>query len=238
MNESIEPLSGQDPARIEQHIDLTRQQINRTLGELESRLSLRRRLDELLDRVTPDITRMIRLDHAHVLAAFRRFRAFLPPDRKRALVENVCLALTIHATLEEEIFYPAMRGVPGTAEVLEKSAPEHEEMRALIHTLRSMDPLDASYDLTFKKLIRNVLHHVADEETILLPLAEERLADELGRLGREMTRRRIALLRPHAREVVTTTARTFPVGTAAVAVAAGTLGWLLLRGLARGARGD
>jgi len=231
-----ETLSGEDPAHIERHIDATRQQVDRTLGELQSRLSVRRRMSEALDSMTPDITRMIRLDHAHVLAAFRRYRARLPQARKRALVENVCLGLEIHAQLEEEIFYPAMRQIASAAEILDKSVPEHEEMRTLIRSLRGMEPLDIAYDETFKKLIRSVLHHVADEETVLLPLAEELMPDELGHLGRLMTQRRIELLRPHAAQAAATTIRTFPIGAAAAAAGVLAVSWLLVRGLTGRAR--
>lgn len=226
----------EDPAHIESHIDATRREVDRTLGELQSRLSVRRRMSDALDSMTPDITRMIRLDHAHVLAAFRRYRSRMPEARKKALVENVCLGLEVHAQLEEEIFYPAMRRIAAAGEILDKSVPEHEEMRTLIRSLRGMYPLDTAYDDTFKKLIRAVLHHVADEETVLLPLAEELMPDELGHLGRLMTQRRIELLRPHAAEAAATTIRTFPIGAAAAAAGLLAAGWLLVRGLTGGTR--
>jgi hemerythrin superfamily protein len=231
-----ESVSREDPAVIERNIDATREEVDRTLGELQSRLSVRRRMSAALDRMTPDITRMIRLDHAHVLAAFRRFRSGMTETRKRALVENVCLALDVHAQLEEEIFYPAMRQIAAASEILDKSVPEHDEMRALVQSLRGMEPIDAAYDETFKKLIRTVLHHVADEETVLLPLAEELMPDELGHLGRIMTARRIELLRPHAAQAAATTIRTFPVGAAVAAAGVLAAGWLLLRGLTGGSR--
>ncbi|MGH8169330.1 MAG: hemerythrin domain-containing protein [Steroidobacteraceae bacterium] len=231
-----ETISRDDPAHIEKHIDETRQEVDRTLGELQSRLSVRRRMSAALDNMTPDITRMIRLDHAHVLAAFRRYRSRMSQTRKRALVENVCLGLAIHAQLEEEIFYPAMRKIAAAGEILNKSVPEHEEMRSLVSALRGMDALEAAYDETFRKLIRLVLHHVADEETVLLPLAEELMPDELGHLGRLMTRRRLELLRPHAAEAASTTIRTFPVGAAAAAAGILAAGWLIVRGLTGSSR--
>ncbi|HEY1889132.1 MAG TPA: hemerythrin domain-containing protein [Steroidobacteraceae bacterium] len=225
-----------DPAHIERNIDATRQEVDRTLGELQSRLSVRRRMSAALDSMTPDITRMIRLDHAHVLAAFRRYRARMSETRKRALVENVCLALDIHAQLEAEIFYPALRRIAGAAEMLDKSVEEHDEMYALIESLRPMDPPSGAYDETFKKLIRVVLHHAADEETVLLPLAEELMPDDLGRLGRLMTQRRIELLRPHMAQAAATTIRTFPIGAAAAAAGVLAAGWLLIRGLTGSSR--
>ena len=226
-----ESLSREDPAHIERHIDATRQEVDRTLGELQSRLSVRRRMSSALDSLTPDITSMIRLDHSHVLAACRRFRSRLSETRKRALVENACLGLEVHAQLEEEIFYPAMREIGAAGELLDKSVPEHEQMRGLIQGLRGMDPFDAAYDETFRKLIRLVLHHVADEETVLLPLAEELLPDELAHLGRLMMRRRIELLRPRAAQAAATTIRTFPLGAAAAAAGVLAAGWLVVRSL-------
>jgi hemerythrin superfamily protein len=231
-----ETPSREDPAHIERNIDATRQDVDRTLGELQSRLSVRRQMSAVLDRLTPDITRMIRLDHTHVLAAFRRFRSRMPATRKRALVENACLGIEVHAQLEEEIFYPALRRIAAAGEILERSAPEHDEMRQLIRSLRGMEPFDVAYDETFKKLIRVVLHHVADEETVLLPLAEELMPEELGHLGRLMTQRRIELLKPRAAEAAATTLRTFPIGAAAAAAGVLAFGWLLVRSLTGAAR--
>ena len=84
--------------------------------------------------------------------------------------------------------------------------------------------------------MRTVLHHVADEETVLLPLAEELMPDELGRLGRLMTARRIELLKPHAAEAAATTIRTFPIGAAAAAAGVLAVGWLLIRSMTGSSR--
>jgi hemerythrin superfamily protein len=235
------PIDRQSPEEIESEIERTRGEVDRTLEALEERFSIRARIDNArqrldtakdtaVDKLSPNITNMIRMDHSHVLAAFRRYRAHMPPGRKRALVANVCLALDVHAQLEEEIFYPALRNLGVDNEVLDKSVPEHDEMRSLVSTLRNMEPDDPSLDPAFRQLIRLVLHHVADEETILLPLAEDVLADELGRLGWEMTRRRVELLKPHLIELTTTTARTFPVGSAAAVAGVLAVGWMLFRG--------
>jgi hemerythrin superfamily protein len=166
-----------------------------------------------ITRLAPSITTMIRMDHTHAMTLFHRFKADTSPNRKRALVRNACLAIEIHAQLEEEIFYPALRGVLTGDEVLDKSEPEHQRMRQLIGELR-----ERVGDDKFMDLMRLVIHHVADEETQLLPAAERLLADRLSDLGVEMTKRRIELLKPHAGELAATTIRSFPV--AAVAGAA------------------
>ena len=238
--------SGQSPEEIEHDIEHTRDELGRTIDALKWRLSPRERLAAAADsaRATgrrlaqsagnsllPSITNMIRLDHTHVLALFRRFRPWTSAQRKQALVANACLAIDIHAQLEEEIFYPALRDVPGPTDILNKSEPEHDEMRNLIGRLRAMDVDDPVYDDTFRELMRTVVHHVADEESVLLPLAETHLSTRLGELGRQMTVRRMELLRPHLGEVAVTTARSFPMLT--IGFAAGLLGalWLVSRPL-------
>jgi hypothetical protein len=160
-----------------------------------------------LSSLSPSITSMIRFDHQHVLTTFRRFKPDTPARAKLGLVNTVLLALEIHAQLEEEIFYPALRAVATDTSVLDKSVPEHDEMRSLIAALRAKQPGDADYDVTFLELMRKVLHHVADEETVLLPLAEVALADRLNELGAAMTKRRLALLKPHVRELAVNTVR-------------------------------
>jgi hemerythrin-like domain-containing protein len=170
------------------------------------------------NRFSPSITTMIRTDHTHAMAAFHRFRADLSFQRKDAIVRHVCLALEIHAQLEEEIFYPALRQVLPDNEELQKSAQEHGEMKELIAQLKDEDPSSDTFDEIFHKLMRAVMHHVADEESVLLPAAEELLADELSTLGRQMTQRRIELLAPHSGEAAVTGMQTFPVGAAALAV--------------------
>jgi hemerythrin superfamily protein len=175
-------------------------------------------------RLTPSITTMIRMDHTHVFALFHRYKADTPDGRKRALLTNACLALEVHAQLEEEIFYPALRRVIGDDEVLKKSGPEHDEMRALIQQLRDQlaaaDRVSVTVDDAYLKLMRAVIHHVADEETHLLPTAERLLKDELGELGVKMTRRRLELLKPHMGEIAVSAARSFPAAAAAGAVVA------------------
>jgi hypothetical protein len=162
---------------------------------------------------------MIRMDHSYVLSLFHRYKAGTAPGRKRALVTNACLALQIHAQLEEEIFYPALRTVMGSDAVLDKSVPEHEEMRRLIGELRGLTGADRDMadacDEKFMDLMRLVMHHAADEETRLLPAAERLLKDQLGQLGMQMTKRRMELMKPHAAEFTASTVRSFPVGAAA-----------------------
>ena len=168
----------------------------------------------VMSRIVPDATTMIRMDHTHVVATFHRYRLDASPAKKRAIANTICLALEIHAKLEEEIFYPAMRKVD--PDLVDKSIPEHNEMRRLIAALRETEPTDPAFDRTMMELMRDVMRHVADEETILLPDAERVLYDQLPELGARMTRRRMELVAPHAGEVALNSARAFPGVTLAL----------------------
>lgn len=176
--------------------------------------------------IAPNATNMIRLDHTHALATFHQYKTTSRPQIKRGLVNTTCLALEVHAQLEEEIFYPALRSV-SNQEALEKSVPEHTEMKRLIALLRSMEPEDPRYDGTYMELMRDVIHHVADEETILLPEAERLLHDQLGELGLKMMKRRIELVVPRTKDIAVNMARAMS-GTSIALMAGLMLGGVLL----------
>jgi hypothetical protein len=166
----------------------------------------------LMSQLSPSVTNQIRLDHTHVLSAFHQYEIGSPARLKKGLADQVCLALEIHTQLEEEIFYPALR-VVADSEMLRKSTPEHDEMRGLISRLRNMPVADPSFDDTFFTLMRHVMHHVADEETQLLPVAERLLPDQLGELGAQMTRRRLELAGPRTPELASSMARSLSAGS-------------------------
>jgi hypothetical protein len=169
-------------------------------------------MNTLLSRLSPGITDMIRMDHSHVITTFHQYDANASSRVKRGLVDSVCVALEIHAQLEEEIFYPALRAVAET-DMVKKSVPEHDEMRRLIAQLRKVKPGDPGYDEAFWQLMNTVMHHVADEETLLLPAAERVLADQLGELGARMTRRRLQLAAPRTGEIAGGMVRSMGTGT-------------------------
>jgi hemerythrin superfamily protein len=188
----------------------------------------------VITSLSPGITRMIRMDHSHVLLLSHKYRAGASPSLKKALFNTIAAALEIHAQLEEEVFYPALRAVKPDEGVLSRSVPEHDEMRRMIALLRSMQPGDALYDDTFMRLMRDVMHHIADEETVLLPEAERLLGDQLQELGVKMTKRRVELAAARAREIAVNHARATPV--AAFLLAAGSVlagGYLLRRTISR-----
>ena len=189
-------------------------------------------MNRMMNRLSPSATTMIRMDHTHALMTFHRYHIDTSPDRKRAIVETLSLALEIHATLEEEIFYPAMRSID--PDLVDKSIPEHGEMKRLIEQLHQMRPEDRAYDTTVMDLMRDVIRHVADEETKLLPDAERVLGERrLSELGVEMTRRRLQLAAPRAREIAVNTVRSYPGATLAFTGVVALGAWLAARAFTR-----
>lgn len=189
-------------------------------------------MNALFSRIAPGVADAIRSDHTKVLALFHRYDADAAPHVKQALVEQVCTLLEIHARAEEEVFYAAVRAHDPA--LVEKSIPEHDEMRRRIAMLKTMDPASEQYDQTFMELMRNVIHHVADEETALLPAAERSLgAERLARLGGEFTARRIQLGAPRAGEIATNALRGVQPATVAMAAGALLAGFAVARGLRR-----
>jgi hemerythrin superfamily protein len=172
-----------------------------------------------LNKLSPTITDMIRFDHSHTLVTFHQYTTTQKPKVKKALAESICTALEIHATLEEEIFYPAMRELEGSDPTMLKSEPEHNEMRRVIAALRATDGADPRHDQLIHELMRDVMHHVADEETVLLPDAERLMTqDRLSELGAQMTKRRMQLVTPQAGKIARDTAVGFSGSTAAMVV--------------------
>lgn len=172
-----------------------------------------------LKKLSPSITDMIRFDHSHVMVTFHQYTTTSRTSVKKALADTICDALEIHATLEEEIFYPVMRRLDAGEPVLQKSEPEHDEMRRMIAELRATKASDSRHDTILHELMRDVIHHVADEETVILPSAERLLGKErLEELGADMTRRRLQLLKPKAGQIAKNTAVGFSGSTTAIVV--------------------
>lgn len=188
-------------------------------------------MQSLLTKVAPSITDMIRADHSRVLVTFHRYKTGTSAGTKQALVASIGLALEVHAQAEEEIFYPAMGSVD-TATV-GKLIPEHDKVRNLIGALRGMDAASPEYDSTVMELMREVMHHVADEETVLLPQAERVLGERLSELGAKFMKRRLQLMAPHAGEMTRAKARAFPKANLLMLAGAVVGGALLFQRLRR-----
>lgn len=139
-----------------------------------------------------DALKLLKQDHANVKTMFREFeelgdRAFAG---KKKLADRICLELTRHAAIEEEIFYPALREASQDSEdQLDEALVEHASVKALVSQIAQMDSHDELYDAKVKVLGEYVNHHVKEEEGEMFAKAREAKLD-LATLGREMEARK------------------------------------------------
>ena len=139
-----------------------------------------------------DALQLLKSDHAEAKALFDQFEKIGEEGdvlEKEALVREVCAKLTVHATLEEEIFYPAAREVPDVDALLNEAEVEHGSVKDLIAKLESMDVPDEMFDANFTVLAEYVKHHVKEEEGELFPKVAKSDLD-LDALGEEMQARK------------------------------------------------
>lgn len=134
-----------------------------------------------------DAIAMLKADHQRVRDLFQEYQAASAPRAKRELAEEACTELEIHAQLEEQIFYPTVNEETDEGpELVKESLAEHQTMKQLIEELRDMGPDNQAFDAKFKELIRNVEHHVEEEENDMFPLAAAELAEDMDEITQEM----------------------------------------------------
>jgi iron-sulfur cluster repair protein YtfE (RIC family) len=110
--------------------------------------------------------------------------------QRTALAMKICDELTIHATIEEEIFYPALRqALPDTAEMLDEAVEEHQDAKELIADIRAIGTANASMDTLIAELNVVIEHHVKEERDDLFPKAKAEPKLDLVALGKELLSR-------------------------------------------------
>jgi hypothetical protein len=141
-----------------------------------------------------DALRLLKADHQEVAAMFDEYEDLEEYGEKEVLAENICAALTVHAQIEEEIFYPAAREVleAEDAEVLNEADVEHASVKDLVSQIEAADADDGHFDATVSVLGEYVKHHVQEEETELFPKLEEAGLD-LADLGKKLAARKAEL---------------------------------------------
>lgn len=134
-------------------------------------------------------------DHKRVKKAYKDFQKLdieSDPEACQAIVEQVCQELTVHATLEEELLYPAAREA-AEEDLIDEAEVEHETVKALIAQLEGMGPQDEKYAARFTVLCEYVLHHVKEEEGEMFPQLERARLDWEA-MAAEMAERREELM--------------------------------------------
>lgn len=114
-----------------------------------------------------DALSLLKEDHRKVEALFEQFESARKSERKQAIVKSICEELTLHAALEESVFYPALRDVLTLKKdqaLLDEAMVEHATLKGLIAKLESEQPDASYYDATVTVLKEYVSHHVKEEE--------------------------------------------------------------------------
>jgi hemerythrin-like domain-containing protein len=145
----------------------------------------------------PDAIELLQGEHDEVKQMFEDYESMLdersPDEDREALAREICTALTIHATIEEEILYPAAREVMDSPRTVDNALVEHATARALIEEIEGMRASDPLFDAKVTVLGDHVRHHIEEEEEDLLPqLAESSL--DLDDLGAQLAERKDDLM--------------------------------------------
>jgi hypothetical protein len=138
---------------------------------------------------------MLKQDHEKVEKAFKEFESIDREDMRRCreLVMSVCEDLKLHTTLEEEIFYPAVREALEDENIMNEAAVEHETAKMLIEQLENMQDDDPNFHATFTVLGEYVRHHIKEEEGEMFPEARKSELD-FEALSERMRERRQELM--------------------------------------------
>jgi hypothetical protein len=142
----------------------------------------------------PDAIQLLTRDHREVEALFGKFEKASRDSSKEKLARQICTELKIHATIEEEIFYPALRGKIDDDD-LDEAVVEHDGAKVLINDIEAGEPADDYYEAKVKVLQEEIEHHVREEEKMHGSLfSQARKTDvDLDALGAQMAARKEAL---------------------------------------------
>ena len=135
-----------------------------------------------------DAIALLKADH-------REFEKARSDDRKQELAEKICRALTVHATIEEEIYYPAFLEATEEEDLHHEAAVEHEGAKRLIADIEASGPDDDYFDAKVTVLSEMIKHHVKEEEQPDGMFAKSRHSEmDLVSLGEQLASRKAELM--------------------------------------------
>jgi hemerythrin superfamily protein len=150
-------------------------------------------------KASTDAIKLLTEDHKAVKALFKDYEKLAKDEDaededKLQIAQQICTELTVHAQIEEEIFYPAAREVLDEADLVDEADVEHASIKELVGQIESSSPEeDDHFDARVKVLGEYVDHHVKEEEGELFPKLKKSELD-LEALGEELASRKEALL--------------------------------------------
>ena len=152
----------------------------------------------MLNKTKPDTTpkeaiALLRADHKLVSDLFADYEKARAPAKKMELVKKICSELTVHAQVEEEIFYPAVKAALKDKELIPEAIIEQATMKDLMSQIEGKTPDGEMFDAKVKVLSEYVKHHVKEEHTEMFPKAKASKLDMMA-LGEQLALRKSELM--------------------------------------------
>ena len=144
-----------------------------------------------------DATTLLRADHKMVSDLFEEYEKSRSPAKKKQIVATICMELSVHAQVEEEIFYPAVKAALNDKELIPEATVEHATMKDLIAEVEDQEPDGEMFDAKIKVLSEYVKHHVKEEQTEIFPKAKDSKLD-MKELGAQIALRKEELMSERA----------------------------------------
>ncbi|HYW16202.1 MAG TPA: hemerythrin domain-containing protein [Allosphingosinicella sp.] len=143
-----------------------------------------------------DATHLLMEDHRKVEELFEQFEKASGDGRKEKIARQICLELKVHTTIEEEIFYPALRGKIEEDD-LDEAYVEHDGAKMLINEIEAGGPDDDFYEAKVHVLMEQIEHHVEEEEKSRDNIFQQARASDvdLVAVGRQMAARKEELMK-------------------------------------------
>lgn len=144
-------------------------------------------------------TDLLTKQHKHVKALFEKIQKTEDRDQRRTVLDQVATALQAHTTIEEELFYPAVRdlGTKKAIEMVAEALEEHHVVKLVLRELPDVDPEDERFEAKMTVLSELVEHHADEEQEEMFKIAQKIGDDELKALGARMQTRFEKLAAPH-----------------------------------------
>ncbi len=136
-------------------------------------------------------TELLKKQHREVKAMFKKVEKTEDARGRKQLMEQITQALQLHTRIEEEIFYPAVRGLETrkAQEMIAEALEEHHVVDLVLKDLPNVDPDDERFEAKMTVLSELIEHHIEEEETEMFKLAERLGKDELENLAARMEAR-------------------------------------------------
>ena len=141
-----------------------------------------------------DAIALLKADHRAVEKLFSQYEKAKEDDaQKQAIAQQICMELTVHTQIEEEIFYPASREFVDEEDIVNEAYVEHASAKDLIAQIEGMEPSDEMYDAKVKVLQEMIEHHVEEEEQEYFPQTKKNGMDTKA-IGEQLLARKEELM--------------------------------------------